>query len=114
MLFVPTEGVKTFELYRYAYDLDTVQIFIGEDQYEVSDDELRLWLRHVGVDFRMIDKLVDWLWNTRRIQYVLKEQRMLIPEDQANPFEGHDIVDTIMDEALPPMLPHGVTPFWSM
>lgn len=113
-LSIPTKNVERFEIYRYAFSTDDVQVFIGEDQYETSTEELKLWLRDVGVDMRMIEKIVDWLWNMRRIKFDLAEQRMTIPEDQSNPFEGPDIVD-IDEDILPPMTPYGsIPPFWSM
>lgn len=81
---LPTSGIHVFEMYRYAFE-DDVEIHIGEDRYLLDRWEAEAWMRALGVKNPV--KVLDWVWNFRRIQYDLGRQYLTIPRDQSNRFE---------------------------
>jgi hypothetical protein len=90
-LRVPTSGFTEFSVFRDV-GCESVTIVMGDvngDSYDMSLQEVQLWLANINC--RLADRVVDWSWNYRRVDYDLAEQRMRIPEDQTNPFKVPDI-----------------------
>jgi hypothetical protein len=96
-LKTPTEGFTKFEVYRYAGD-DQVEVLFDRDGdgelesyiFESVDkdaDQLKLWLRQVGVWPVFVEKLVDLMWNWRRLVYDLETHRYHLPKSQAHPLD---------------------------
>lgn len=76
----PTKGFRKFQIQREAYDDDNVVIeFPNKSTYLFMDiEELKIWMRNVGVLEIMIDKSLDLVWNFRKIDYDLNQQRATI------------------------------------
>lgn len=74
-LNTPVNGFQSFELHRAAFDeIVTIKLPSGET-YIVEVEELKKWLKDVKVEAGFIDKVVDLVWNFRRLRYDLREQR---------------------------------------
>ena len=76
----PTQGFRKFQIQREAFDDENVTIeFPNKSTYLFIElDELKLWMRNVGVHHLMIDKTLDLVWNFRKIDYDLDQQRATI------------------------------------
>lgn len=83
----PREGFTKVSLYR-AVRSDTVVVEIPElgASFDFDQQSLTHWLKLIGVEEP--DRVVDYAWNFRHIDYDLKDQRMTIPDDQTNPYQG--------------------------
>ena len=76
-LLTPTNGFQSFELHRAAFDeIVTIKLPSGET-YITEVEELKKWLKAVKVEVGYVDKLVDLVWNFRKIQYNIPEQRAI-------------------------------------
>ena len=76
-LNVPVNGFTSFQIHRAAFDEDVTIVLPNGETYLADAEELRQWLIKVGVDGSIIDKVVDLVWNFRRVQYNLPEQRVV-------------------------------------
>ena len=86
-LKIPTDGFSEFYTYRYAYE-DEIEIIIGEDAYLFTSlDELRIWMKNVGVPKGFIDKFLDLIWNWRLIHYTISTGHLHFPRKQSHPLE---------------------------
>ena len=96
-LKTPTEGFTSFEVYRYAGDDQVEVLFDREGDGELESyvfegvdrdaDPLKLWLRQVGVWPGFVEKLVDTMWNWRRLVYNLETHRYNLPRSQSHPLD---------------------------
>ena len=79
---IPHNGFIDFEVHREPYE-DYVDLLlpIGSGQsytFFVEElEELRSWMKQIGVDEAMIDKTLDLAWNFRKVKYDLVEQRVV-------------------------------------
>ena len=90
-LQIPVEGFSHFSIFRDV-GCEDVTILLEEldnSSYYLSLQEVRIWLANINC--HLADRVVDWSWNYRRVDYDLEEQRMTIPDDQTNPFKVPDI-----------------------
>lgn len=84
-LKIPNKGIERFQLVREIGDMEYVTVLLGEESYELHLEEIKIWLRLVGCT--MIDKLLDYAWNYRVMDYDLTRQHMQVNPDQRNPLE---------------------------
>ena len=79
---IPHNGFIDFEIRREPYE-DFVELWlpIGDGQsYLFTVDELenlKSWMKQVGADETMIDKILDVAWNFGKAKYNLVEQRVV-------------------------------------
>lgn len=85
----PEAGFQEFELRRPAYSDDVTLHVLGES-FRLRRVELAVWLE--AVRCREASKVIDLLWNFRRVLYNLSEQAYSVPDEQA-PDEGSSLVD---------------------
>jgi hypothetical protein len=82
-LYVPVDGVTTFELFRPFRGEQIEVIFPNGKTYELDLFDLKLWLRRIGC--MQVDKLVDVVWNFPRVRYDLLQQHLVVPDSQLHP-----------------------------
>lgn len=85
----PTAGFQEFELRRPAYS-ETVTLHVLEESFRLNRTELGEWLTRVRC--REAFKVIDLLWNFRRVLYNLAEQTYSVPDGPA-PDDGSSRVD---------------------
>lgn len=75
-LNIPVNGFTSFQLARPAFEDDVTVLLPNGETYLADAEELKLWMRRAGVHPDLIDKVTDLVWNFRRVEYSLPDQRV--------------------------------------
>jgi len=84
----PTKGFATFEL-DHLPDSDEIEVRLLNDSYVLSHSELSEWLAALGCP--NASRVVDFVWNRRRVSYDLLHHNIVVPDDQPEDVRAMEI-----------------------